>query len=144
MKGTFICKYCKKSVKNSKLLGNTQRNHCPYCLWSRHVDEKKPGDRKSLCKGLMEPIGLVFKNEKIDKFGVKRHGEIMLIHLCNVCGKISLNRLSADDNPEIVLDVFNFSKTLPEEVMAKLNLSKIEILQEKDREEINKQIFGAR
>jgi len=144
MKGYFICKYCKKTIKNSNLLGNFQRNHCPYCLWSRHVDEKKSGDRKSFCKGMMEPIGLVFKNEKTDKYGIKRQGEIMLIHLCNKCGKISINRISGDDNPEIVLDVFNFSKTLPEEVMEKLNLSKIEILQEKDREGINKQIFGAK
>jgi len=37
--------------------GTRHRNHCPYCLWSVHLD-KTPGDRASLCRGGMEPIAI--------------------------------------------------------------------------------------
>ena len=48
----FICGHCGKKVEP---LGFTSRNHCPFCLWSRHLDEL-PGDRASECGGLMEPV----------------------------------------------------------------------------------------
>ncbi|MDD4027925.1 MAG: RNHCP domain-containing protein, partial [Bacilli bacterium] len=41
----FICEVCKKEVKS---LGYTARDHCPYCLSSKHVDIN-PGDRKCTC-----------------------------------------------------------------------------------------------
>ena len=37
----FICAHCGKEVEP---LGYTSRNHCPFCLWSLHVDIN-PGDR---------------------------------------------------------------------------------------------------
>ena len=52
----FACVHCGSAVP-----ANTDghyRNHCPYCLWSLHVDEL-PGDRASECRQPMEPIGLV-------------------------------------------------------------------------------------
>ena len=48
----FICAHCGKEVEP---LGFTSRNHCPFCLWSLHVDVH-PGDRANQCKGQMEPI----------------------------------------------------------------------------------------
>ena len=36
----FICENCGKKVGK---LGYSCRNHCPYCLYSKHVD-KNPGD----------------------------------------------------------------------------------------------------
>ena len=38
----FVCSHCGKKVEP---LGYTSRNHCPFCLWSRHVDIF-PGDRE--------------------------------------------------------------------------------------------------
>ncbi len=38
----FICENCGKKVEK---LGYSCRDHCPYCLHSKHVD-KNPGDRR--------------------------------------------------------------------------------------------------
>ena len=50
----FICENCHKEVKK---LGYTARDHCPYCLYSKHVDIN-PGDRQNSCQGLLKPIGI--------------------------------------------------------------------------------------
>ena len=42
----FICEHCGREVR-----GNGYTNHCPYCLWSKHVDIN-PGDRAAGCGGL--------------------------------------------------------------------------------------------
>ena len=42
----FICENCNKKVSP---LGYTSRDHCPYCLYSMHVDIN-PGDRQNSCK----------------------------------------------------------------------------------------------
>ena len=44
---SFICENCHKKVNP---LGYTARDHCPYCLYSKHVDIN-PGDRKESCHG---------------------------------------------------------------------------------------------
>ena len=55
----FICENCGKNVSK---LGYTARDHCPYCLYSKHLDIN-PGDRENTCHGLMKPIGIEkFKN----------------------------------------------------------------------------------
>lgn len=86
MKKNFECKNCGNRV-SYKAWGTKNRNHCPYCLFSLHVD-KEIGDRKSKCCGLMKPIGRFCKPD----------GEEMLIHECNVCGLIRKNRVAGDDN----------------------------------------------
>lgn len=86
-KEDFICKKCKTKVK-----GNGYTNHCPYCLWSRHVDKELPGDRASECLGLMEPIGIDLKN-----------GKYSIFHRCVKCGKLSKNKIEENDNFEAVL-----------------------------------------
>jgi hypothetical protein len=61
------------------------RNHCPSCLWSRHVDVK-PGDRASDCLSLMRP-------ERIEH----RSGKgLVIIHRCVRCGFTRANRLALD------------------------------------------------
>ena len=50
----FICLNCGKKVSK---LHVTSRDHCPFCLYSLHVDIN-PGDRQNPCKGLMKPIGI--------------------------------------------------------------------------------------
>jgi hypothetical protein len=52
---SFICAHCGKEVLP---LGYTSRNHCPFCLWSLHVDVN-PGDRANPCGGPLEPVSAV-------------------------------------------------------------------------------------
>lgn len=73
----FICGNCGKEVEP---LGYSSRNHCPFCLWSRHLDVN-PGDRQSECKGLMEPIS------------AEPTGDGFIItHRCVICGKTIRNK----------------------------------------------------
>jgi len=82
----FICQHCKRTVIN-EAMGTRHRNHCPWCLWSRHLDERV-GDRTSACHGDMEPIAIWVKGE----------GEWSIIHRCRSCGLVRANRCAGDDN----------------------------------------------
>jgi len=138
----FFCLNCRAWVL-VKTIGTKHRNHCPFCLWSKHVD-KTPGDRKSVCAGKMAPIGLTFKHEGFDKYGKKRQGELMIIHRCLKCGKISINRIAGDDSPAAIWKVFRKSAQLSSEVVKKLAQRGIVPLRETDRDEVEKQLFGRR
>ena len=60
--GDFRCAHCHVIVSSAHLLSGVQnRNHCPYCLWSCHLDLFAAGDRLSACKTPMRPIGLTMK-----------------------------------------------------------------------------------
>lgn len=87
---SFICKACGISVSPENA-GTSHRNHCPHCLSSVHVDSKS-GDRASVCRGIMEPIGV----------WVKKNGEWALIHRCQSCGTLRSNRVAADDNAALL------------------------------------------
>lgn len=84
----FICGNCGRGVLAAES-GTLNRNHCPGCLWSRHVD-LRTGDRMSVCKGMMEPISIWIKGD----------GEWSLIHRCVKCGFIRTNRIAGDDSHE--------------------------------------------
>jgi ribosome biogenesis GTPase / thiamine phosphate phosphatase len=81
----FTCRHCKRPV-NPDPYGSQHRNHCPWCLWSLHVDNS-PGDRASACQAQMEPIGI----------WVKQNGEWSIIHRCTHCGELKTNRIAGDD-----------------------------------------------
>jgi len=87
---TFICKFCGQGVGPAES-GTKNRNHCPHCLHSLHVD-LSPGDRRSSCFGLMIPIGLWSERK-----------ETRIIHRCTKCGLIKINRLAGDDNERALL-----------------------------------------
>lgn len=134
--GGFKCSHCKQFVIINDSMGTANRNHCNWCLWSKHVDEVK-GDRRATCKGGMEPIGLTFKHE-----GRGKIGEIMLIHLCSSCSKISINRIARDDPEHKVVDIFYQSLDLETQTKQRLNKAGIDSLERADTEEINLQLFG--
>lgn len=92
---SFRCVACGVDVPQT-VLGSQNRNHCPLCLWSRHVDEAI-GDRRATCLAGMEPVGLAVKSTD---------QELMLVHLCRGCAKVSTNRLAGDDNAAAVLSLF--------------------------------------
>jgi len=87
---TFKCIHCGKEVE-LVAPGTHHRNHCPYCLHSKHVDVES-GDRKSDCGGDMAPIGKYFKKD----------GEEVLVHKCGKCGFLRYNRIAGDDDFELV------------------------------------------
>ena len=86
-KEDFVCEVC-----GTKVAGTGYTNHCPNCLWSKHVDKDVPGDRDDTCQGLMEPVEVEIK-----------HGQYILIHRCQKCGKIAKNKVSEKDNFEAIL-----------------------------------------
>lgn len=142
MKRDFVCEYCGRKVVENKKLSIARRNHCPFCLWSKHIDLVDEGDRKADCRGLMEPVGLTFKKVKPDKYGKKKIGELMVVHRCSLCGKVSINRIAADDSPEKILEIFEKSKEIDEKQRKCLEDSGIEILDDSDFAELQTQLFG--
>jgi len=90
----------------------------------------------------MKPIGLTFKKEGFDKYGKPRQGELMVVHQCQDCGEISINRLAADDSPQVVLKIFEDSQKLPLDLVKEIENQGIKLLTKKDEEEIKTQLFG--
>ena len=84
----FICEKCGANVE-----GNGYTNHCPQCLWSKHVDVF-PGDRVGECGGMMEPI-------RVEKKGK----EYVIIHKCVKCGIEKPNKAVASDNFQMIIQV---------------------------------------
>ncbi len=86
----FICANCNKKVSTTAP-GTHNRNHCPYCLYSVHVDVES-GDRKATCMGLMKPIAKFYKRKE----------EEVLVHECQKCGFVRYNRIAGDDDFDLV------------------------------------------
>lgn len=84
----FVCAHCGHTTT-----GSGYTNHCPRCLWSRHVDIN-PGDRAEACGGMMEPIGIEGSTPTY-----------RIIHSCTVCGAIRKVRVASDDDLEAVARV---------------------------------------
>jgi hypothetical protein len=113
--GDFTCCHCRLGVSaEPRLSGVRNRNHCPYCLWSKHLDLQAAGDRLCACKAPKRPAGLSFKRlrKKYAPAGQPR-GELMLVHHCAACGSVSLNRIAADDSPASLWEVFEASLLQP-------------------------------
>lgn len=85
----YSCGNCGESV-----IGGRYNNHCPHCLWSKHLDEKIPGDRASECKALMEPVGVVQKG-----------GAWRIIHHCTVCNKYGVVDSVPEDNFDLIVEL---------------------------------------
>ena len=86
----FICDNCHKKVNK---LEYSSRDHCPYCLYSKHVDNN-PGDRNNPCKGLLKPIG-------IEKY----KDTYKILYKCEKCKKEHKNIVAKDDNIEELIKV---------------------------------------
>ena len=88
----FTCINCHKHVDK---LDYSARDHCPYCLYSLHVDIN-PGDRANPCKGLLVPIG-------IEKF----KNTYKIIYKCNKCNELHKNIMAKDDNYDEIIRLSN-------------------------------------
>ena len=83
---SFVCEKCHKNIIQHP--HGSARNHCPFCLYSKHLDKDFPGDRLSLCHGLMKPIDIDYKKNK----------GYMIKHKCESCEKEILNMIAPDDD----------------------------------------------
>lgn len=137
----FTCKNCGQIVSaQSFISGVVHRNHCPYCLHSRHVDLFEAGDRLCACKNLMAPVGLTIKNSR-DKYTHHRNGELMLVHRCKHCGGIAINRIAADDDPYKIRQILQeqrMRKALEEDC----HQQGINLLKREDLSLVNQRLFG--
>ncbi len=137
----FRCKHCNAYVSTDPLLsGVNNRNHCPYCLHSRHMDLSEAGDRLSACKAEMRPVGLALKKTN-KKYG-KQQGELMIIHQCADCGSLSINRTAADDDAETILQVFSRSLHIDAQIKARIVQGGIEALAAEDHALVCARLFG--
>ncbi len=84
----FVCENCGKLVE-----GNGYTNHCPKCLFSKHVDVN-PGDREATCGGIMAPIGV--------EGGRKG---FMITFRCEKCGHEKRNRSSENDDMNKIIEL---------------------------------------
>lgn len=89
----FICEVCENVVKK---LEYSARDHCPYCLSSKHLDIN-PGDRAANCGGVLIPIDI----EKGKKDNYK------IIYKCDKCGLIKRNKIANDDNFDKILEIMS-------------------------------------
>ncbi|GEM_PF-228033 len=138
----FKCCRCKAWVESDPdICGVKHRNHCPYCLVSRHVDELKTGDRRSDCRAAMRPVGLTLKRSH-NKYAID-DGELMLIHECLGCGKISINRIAADDNAELLVAVFNRSAEIDVHLLERLCAQGIRLLGMGDLNIVLSRLYGS-
>lgn len=164
---SFTCHHCHATVYTLPMLsGVHNRNHCPYCLWSRHLDWHAAGDRLSACKAAMQPIGLTMKPAR-NKYA--RHlteaspawhageplysqsghtmeitaGELMLVHRCSACGSISINRIAADDTAEGLLGILQASALLDLLTRQALEASAIHLLGDSELHLVKRQLFGS-
>lgn len=89
-KENFSCEHC-----GSEVTGNGYTNHCPQCLWSKHVDVQ-PGDRANSCRGVMRPIGVVGDGEKRK-----------ILHECTVCHEQKRCKVHSDDNQDALIAIMS-------------------------------------
>lgn len=138
--GDFKCGHCHVLVSSAHLLsGVNNRNHCPYCLWSCHLDLYAAGDRLCACKGQMKPVGLTMKVSR-NKYRLDGRGELMLVHQCVECGTLSINRVAADDDSSTIMAVFQ--ESLSDDIHRLCEGYGIRMLTAQDLDAICKQLYG--
>ena len=139
--GDFKCIHCHHHISTDSILSGVQnRNHCPYCLHSKHLDLYESGDRLAACKSKMKPVGLTLKKTK-KKYN-KDQGELMLVHLCLECGKVSINRIAADDIADSVFEVFQRSLEMDRATKSLIEQSGIHALEASDEYIVEARLFG--
>ena len=86
----FVCEKC-----GTKTQGRGYTNHCPSCLWSKHLDVN-PGDRSAQCRGMMQPLAI--ENKK---------GTQAIMYRCKTCGIERKNKVAPEDNVNTLISLAN-------------------------------------
>jgi len=92
IKENFTCDNC-----NHQVIGTGYTNHCPNCLYSKHVDQNIPGDRSSSCQALMKPITSQLKSD-----------QFIITHQCLKCQKTIKNKAFKNDNQKKLISLSRF------------------------------------
>ena len=90
----------------------------------------------------MQPIGLTFKKQKQKYVSTYSNSELMIVHRCLSCGKISTNRIAGDDNGYVVVNIFTDSLSLDENIRIKAADLTIYLLTMEDKELMLRSLFG--
>lgn len=98
-KESFTCLNCEAE---NPITSGKQLNHCWNCLFSLHVDETIPGDRMSMCRGLMKPVTV----------SIGRKGSYVITHQCTRCDKIIPNQAAPNDNIDFLIQLVNANPKL--------------------------------
>ena len=85
----FTCGNC-----GEKVVGNGYTDHCPKCLWGKHVDFEVPGDRASDCQSLMTPIEVQYTG-----------GKYKILYKCNGCSHKFWVKAGESDNVEKLIEL---------------------------------------
>lgn len=87
----FKCEKCSQEVSPAEI---SCRDHCPFCLWGKHVDVN-PGDRANECRGLLKPVLIELSQKKGRVIGF----------VCEKCGDEVKCKICEDDEEERILQV---------------------------------------
>lgn len=87
---SFKCENCNKWVEKLKY---SSRDHCPFCLYSKHVDVN-PGDRLNECQGLLIPTD-------IEKY----KNTYKIIYTCEKCREKHKNIIANDDDMDTIIKI---------------------------------------
>ena len=93
----FTCVNCGMVVV--ALTNGSYRNHCPYCLFSLHIDDSV-GDRQNCCFGQMQPLEIIYNSKK----------GYQIVHVCQRCKVKRVNRIA--ENTEMPDDFSAIIKLL--------------------------------
>jgi hypothetical protein len=96
----------------------------------------------SSCGARMKPIGLTLNNPRTNLHTGRTGGELMVVHQCLGCGKISCNRIAGDDNSHAVICLLDDSNSLDEETITRLACQGIRLLTQEDKGEILTALYG--
>jgi len=80
----------------------------------------------------MKPIGLTYKQD----------GELMIIHLCLGCGKISANRIAGDDTPYAIRCLLDTPCTIERHILSRLARYGITVLTQEDQQDVLTVLYG--
>jgi hypothetical protein len=90
----------------------------------------------------MQPTGLTVKDVRTNYFTGRVSGELMVVHVCLNCGKISCNRIAGDDNSYMLAKLVEEKTTINASLSAKLKSLGVNLLSWEDRSLILTAIYG--
>jgi hypothetical protein len=68
--------------------------------------------------------------------------ELMLVHACEDCQALSINRIAADDDPHELYAIFTVSLRMEPSLRARLDAGNIRALRAADQEAVSTRLFG--
>lgn len=90
----------------------------------------------------MQPISLVFKNLRVNSFTGRDNGELMIVHKCMSCGRISPNRIAGDDDEYQILLTLKESINLNKEMTIQLKNLGLKLITASNKEAAFITLFG--